>query len=357
MIISNVLYQEDVKLVAELDLDWEILNNSTILITGASGLIGSFLIDVLMMKNKKNEGNFNIVAMSRNEKKAKKRFGNYFDSNKFTFISADINEALPEIKNVNFIIHAASNTHPLSYSNDPIGTIMTNISGTFNILNLAKKCKTKRTLFTSSVEVYGENRGDVEMFDEEYCGYIDCNTLRAGYPESKRTGESLCQAFIKKYDLDIVIARLSRTYGPTMLNSDSKAISQFIKNAVNKEDIVLKSDGMQYYSYNYVADSASGILNILLKGKNGEAYNISDDRSNVKLKDLAILISKKADRKVIFKMPENNEAVGYSKATKALMNSKKLKSLGWKASYEISGGVDRTIDILVSENSEKLKQL
>ena len=117
-----------------------------------------------------------------------------------------------------------------------------------------------RCVFASSNEIYGENRGDIEKFPESYCGYINCNTLRAGYPESKRCGEALCQAYIQQKGLDIVIPRLTRSYGPTLLKSDTKALSQFLRKALLGEDIVLKSAGTQYYSYLYVADSVSGLL-------------------------------------------------------------------------------------------------
>ena len=144
---------------------------------------------------------------------------------------------------VDYVIHLASNTHPLQYSLDPIGTITTNVFGTYNTLEFAKKQHAVRYAFASSNEIYGENRGDKELFDESYCGYIDSNTLRAGYPESKRCSEALCQAFNKQENIDVVIPRLTRSYGPTMLMSDTKAISQFIKKALANEDIVLKSEG------------------------------------------------------------------------------------------------------------------
>lgn len=147
------------------------------------------------------------------------------------FIYCDINNSVAdlELPAADYIIHAASNTHPVAYAGDPVGTIAANVIGTDNLLKWASAVKCKRFVFLSSVEVYGENRGDTDKFAEDYMGYIDCNTLRAGYPESKRTGEALCQAYRKQDGMDIVIPRLSRAYGPTMLASDTKAISQFIK--------------------------------------------------------------------------------------------------------------------------------
>jgi nucleoside-diphosphate-sugar epimerase len=341
-LLENELYKDDIGYITNLELPWDKIQNKTILISGASGMIGSCMIDALMNK----DINIKIIALGRDEEKAKGRFYKYWDCNNFQFIKCDITGSIEDIGKVDFVVHAASNTHPQQYAIDPIGTITTNIIGTNNLLNYSVKNKVERFLFASSVEVYGENRGDIEKFDESYCGYIDCNTLRAGYPEGKRAGEALCQAFIKQEGVDIVIPRLSRIYGPTMLMSDSKAIAQFIKKGVAKEDIVLKSEGTQFYSYNYVADAVSAFLTVLLKGECGEAYNIADDNSNIALKDIAKIISEFIGKKVVFEYPDETESAGYSKATKAILDSTKLQSLGWKSKYDIESGLRRTVDIL-----------
>lgn len=345
---THPLYKQDIEYVAGLSLPWEKLSNTSFLISGASGLIGKFLIDVLMYKNNTVDLKCHIIAIGRNTEKAKSRFAVYWENPLFTFVAADINTLeFSNLPKPNYILHAASNTHPLQYATDPIGTITTNLLGTYNLLNLAVKSHTKRMLFASSVEIYGENRGDTELFKEDYCGYIDCNTVRAGYPESKRAGESLCQAFIKQYGLDIVIPRLSRTYGPTMQLTDSKANAQFIKKAIAKENIVLKSQGTQFYSYSYVADAVSGLLYCLFYGKTGEAYNIADEKSNISLRDLAQLLADMAHTQVIFEIPDNTEIAGYSKATKAVLDSTKLQKLGWHSHYDIHAGVLHTLQILV----------
>ncbi len=345
---DNPLYLEDVAGVANLNLPWEQMENQTILITGASGMIGSFLIDVLMHRNQKYGMNCKIIAVGRNEVRAKERFCAYWDEGAFRFLSHDINEPIldSEVSHVDYMIHAASNTHPVAYASDPIGTVTANMIGTDHLLAFAADHQCRRFLFLSSVEIYGENRGDVEYFQEDYCGYINCNTLRAGYPESKRCGEALCQAYKKQKNMDVVIARLARTYGPTMLESDTKAISQFLKKGIAKEDIVLKSEGTQLYSYTYVADAISGILTVLLKGKSGEAYNIADKESDIMLKDLAAIIANIAGTKVVFELPDVAEAAGYSKATKAIMGAEKIGALGWQAAYHIAQGITRTCSIL-----------
>lgn len=347
-VYENTLYREDVKGVADLDLPWDKLQDNSIMVSGATGLIGSFLCGVIMLKNQ--EGlNCQVYALGRTEAKAHDRFAYCWDDTLFHYVKYDVNEPLEtdQIQRIGYVLHLASNTHPMAYSTDPIGTITANVIGLKNMLDFCVEHHADRFAFASSNEIYGENRGDVEKFDEDYCGYINCNTMRAGYPESKRCGEALCQAYIKQKNLDVVIPRLTRSYGPTLLKTDTKALSQFLHKAVAGEDIVLKSAGTQYYSYTYVADAVSGLLTVLLKGKTGEAYNISDEASDIRLKDLAVIIAGSVGRKVIFEIPDATEAAGYSKATKARLDSKKINTeLRWKAKYGIKEGLERTIAVL-----------
>ncbi len=334
----------DIQRIVTLDLPWEKLKNKTLLISGASGLLGKFLIDVLMAKNKTDNLNCKVVAVCRNEEKARVRLADAFATGAISIFAHDVTQPFDTFsQKVDYILHLASNTHPIAYSTDPIGTITTNILGTKNLLDLAKTVQAERMLLASSVEIYGENRGDVELFDETYCGYINCNTMRAGYPESKRCSEALCQAYIKQAGLDVVIARLARIYGPTMLMEDSKALSQFIKKGIAGEDIVLKSAGSQFYSYVYVADATSALLTILLKGVCGEAYNVADAAGDVTLKELAETIAQVSGTQVKFEMPNAIEQAGYSTATKARLDGSKLKNLDWLMQYDVVSGIRKTI--------------
>ena len=340
------LYDQELQKLNNRPLPWEKLSGKTIMISGATGMIGKCLIDLLMLHNKSEKAPIHVIALSRNEARARERFGTYWDNDCFKYLSCDVNEEVPECGPVDYVIHAASNTHPMQYSDDPIGTIASNVIGTKNLLDYAVSHGALHFCFVSSVEVYGENRGDTEKYDEKYLGYIDCNTLRAGYPESKRLGETLCNAYSQTYGLAFTIPRLSRVYGPTMMPSDTKAISQFIRKAAAGDNIVLKSEGNQKYSYTFVTDAVSGILYTMLMGRPGEAYNVADEKSDITLKALAEILSRIAGTQVIFELPDEKERRGYSTATKAMLNADKLKELGWTPEVSMEEGLKCTVEAL-----------
>lgn len=319
-------------------------NNKRILVSGARGMLGSMFIDAMMLLNRKYGSNIKIYAVTRNKKLAEERFIRHIDDNHFNIFFADINKDKIKIdEDIDFVVHGASNTHPFLYSGKPIETILTNVAGTNNLVEFAVKHRCKRFLFLSSVEVYGENRGDCEKFKEDYCGYINSNTMRAGYPESKRTGETLCQAYIKEYGLDSVILRLARCYGPGILQNDSKALSQFIHRAKEKRDIILKSEGKQEFSYVYQADVVDAMCYFLQFGISGECYNVTGKDSDVSLKDLAEKIADMSGVLVKYELPDKNEAAGYSMATKAVLDGRKAETIGWTAVYPIWEGIKRSL--------------
>lgn len=349
-LIENRQYIEMINRLYEDFPDWGGLDGKTVLLSGASGMIGRLLTDAIMLRNRSVEKPCRLIALGRSREAAEKRFPLWMGSPDFTFLAHDICEPLPSLPwKPDYFIHAASTTHPLAYASEPINTILANILGTRNLLEAASEQKGSRFLLLSSVEVYGENRGDTEYFQEDYCGYLDCNTLRAGYPEGKRVSEAMCQAYIKEKGVDAVIIRLPRCYGPTMRMSDTKAIAQFIKKAVAGEDIVLKSKGDQFYSYAFTADAVLGLLYVLTGGTRGEAYNLADSGSDITLRELAELAAGTAGSKVVFELPSETEQAGYSTATRAVMRGDKLKALGWRPQYDIKSGIKLTTGMLRNE--------
>lgn len=323
---------------------------SEVLITGAAGLIGNYIADLLM-----NAGGVSVTAVDRDGMRMEERFACYRREERFTPVVCDINDfsavqGIFESKKIDYVIHAASNTSPIDYAQKPVDTVCTNVLGTHNLLECCKKYGVKRFMFCSSVEAYGAGDESVDEFDETYSGYVDCNTVRAGYPSAKRAAEAMCNAYQSQYGVDFVTVRIGRIYGATVIRDDTKAPTQFIMNAVKNEDIVLKSPGTQEYSFGYVGDCVSAMLFVLAKGESGNAYNVADPNSRVFLKDFAKAAADSVGKSVIFRLSESLGSSGYSKVTKAVLNTDKLLSLGWRPLHGYEDGVKRTVEYLAVNN-------
>lgn len=331
-------YEEDIKLTASLNLPWNILNGCNILITGATGLIGSCLVEVLMAKDNRD---YHVYAAGRNENRARLRFGKYFDDERFHFIRYDVMTPLNSSIPFQYIIHAASNASPNFFVSNPVEVIKANIDGVAHLLDYGIKHSLRRFLFVSSGEVYGE--GDGRFFVEDYSGYVDCNRPRSCYPSSKRAAETLCAAYGQEYDIDYVTIRPSHTYGPNFTGEDNRVYAQFIRNVLKGEDIVLKSRGDQLRSWCYVVDCVSALLHVLLKGHRGVAYNVADNDSNISIRDLAEMIADISSRNVVWDMPSEQEVVGFNPISKSVFSTQKLIDLGWSINGTMREKMERTI--------------
>ena len=294
-----------------------------VLITGATGLIGSRLAEKMLEAN-----DCNVYAAGRNMERAMKRFAAFANNPHFHFVQYDVTAPLQCDISFDYIIHAASNASPNFFAEKPVEVMMSNLLGVKNLLDYGKSHGLKRFLYVSSGEVYGE--GDGRVFTEDYQGYVDINSPRSCYPSSKRATETLCAAYGKEYGIDFVIARPCHTYGPGFTEQDNRVYAQFIRNVLNSEDIIMKSTGSQMRSWLYVDDCVEGLLTILRKGASGEAYNIADASSNISIRQLAEMIADIAGRQVIIDMPSDAEKAGYNPVTKSVFSTQKLEVLGWK---------------------------
>ena len=323
-------YRQDLdKVVQQLNVPQE----GNILITGATGLIGSCLVDLLM-----RHSFCHIYAMGRNSQRAEQRFADYWQQPRFHFIRHDICQSLECTENFHYIIHAASNASPNFFQQSPVEVMKSNLDGLCHLVEYGLSHHMQRMLYVSSGEVYGE--GDGSVFSEQSSGYIDILSPRACYPSSKRAAETLCASYCQEYGAQIVIARPCHTYGPYFTESDNRVYAQFIRNILNDEDIVMKSRGEQFRSWLYVVDCAVAMLLLLTKGNSGEAYNVANEESNITIRQLAEEIAKIGNKKVVFDLAENGNT---TPITKAVFSTEKLNQLGWKPLFSIEEGLAHTI--------------
>lgn len=335
-------YWDDVEHVVNCAPDITALSGKRILITGASGMIGSAVADILFYLNCHRGYEISIFLAGRYEEKIIKRFKPYENGKDYVFIKYDATEDMSLELCVDYIIHGASNADPKSYVEYPVETMLANLVGTNALLRCIKDNIKTRLLYISSSEVYGRKLENRPYKEEDY-GYIDIMSPRACYPSSKRAAETLCIAYSAQYGADTVIVRPGHIYGPSILETDSRASAQFTRNALKCQDIVMKSKGNQMRSYCYVLDCAMGILIVLLKGKCGEAYNISNKNSIATIRDVAETLAKCVGTHVIFENPEDEEIQGYNLMDNSSLDAEKLETLGWIPCFDLEQGIYKTI--------------
>ena len=335
--------------MAELNLPWSSLKNANILLTGGNGLIISSLIDALISIDKVLDLNMSLYVLCRNEQKAKTRFADYIDSDRFHLIIQDVSMPLSMNVDFKFIFHAASAAHPGAFNSTPVDVMKANFIGTLNLLEYSIKYTDTRFIFVSSSEVYGENEAGIDIFTEDINGNVDYTKFRSCYPESKRASETLCMSFKQQYGSDVVIVRPAYIYGKDIIDTNTRADVYFLRQVLNHQDIVMYSPGSQIRSYCYVNDCISGMLYAALLGDSGEIYNIGDKNCVVTLKEYAQMLADIGGVSLRYEPQTAPEGVVFLKTTKCVLDTTKLEKLGWRVRYTLQEGIQ---DMLFSESNE-----
>ena len=341
ILFSNNVVRKDIEEISAEFTFWNKFNNQTILITGANGHIASYIAYTFAFQIINRGLNAKLLLLSRNFDKLKKRFGHLISPN-IKLIVHDISEELDFNEHIDFIYHFAGNASPYYIKTDPVGIMRANIIGTMNVAELARTNGSK-IIFSSSREVYGQTEG-LALLKEEDFGKVELLDARSCYPESKRAAEAILNSYRLQYNVPFVIARIAHCYGPEMkIGNDGRVMQDFISNAVNNEDIIIKSDGQALRAFCYITDVISCLLILSINGVIGEAYNISNEDEEITIAELANKIASITGNINVQLKGSDSDSSLYCSYKRVGLNCSKAKRLGWNPRIGLESGLTKTI--------------
>ena len=343
------IYAKDVvksdldKLIAR-DIPFEKLKNKTVLVTGATGMLAGYFTMTLMHLNIVKNYNIKVLALARTGDKPEEKFSGFLNDPNFVILEQDVCEPINYDGDINYIFHAAGPASPYFIKNFPTTVISANTQGTVNILELARTKNVENIIYPSTREVYGEVK-DTELIKETDMGTFDPMDARSCYPESKRMAETILKSYLVEFGVPFTVMRIAHSYGPGMIiGNDGRVMSDFITNAVNRTDIVMKSEGLAERAFCYVTDAVAALFTVMLKGKIGEAYNLANETEPMAIRDVAQLIADsfpERNIKVVFEI--ESDTSGYCNYKRVGLDTTKLEALGWKPEISLKEGLVNTV--------------
>lgn len=341
-----IILEQDLQKISKADLPWDVFANKTFLITGANGFLPAYMIETLLYLNDTCRLGVNIIGLVRNKDRAEARFKPYLHRDDFQLKVQDVAQPLKHQGKIDYIIHAASQASPKYYGADPVGTLSANILGTHHLLELAREHEVESFFYFSSGEVYGELKEEQIPIKENFYGYLDPLQVRSCYAESKRMAENMIISFAHQFGVKVKIVRPFHTYGPGLRLDDGRVYADFVADIIHNRDLELRGDGLAVRSFCYLADATLGFFTVLLKGQNGEAYNVGNPGCSLSVIDLANCLTKlfkEKNLKVIQKTRPDQAGYIGSKVPVNCPDITKIAGLGWAPSVSITEGFARTV--------------
>ncbi len=322
--------QRDIDIIFKSPIEWECFRNKTVLVTGATGRLGMYIVEALNKADIDWNLNMTIIALARSAKKLKQVFGESLNLPNIHTLVQDITQKICWENEINYIFHTAGAASPMDFTDNPVGTLWGHIQGTRNVLELAREKKAEKVMYMSTVEVYGEWKSE-EGIKEDDMGVMRCDNARACYPEAKRMCETMFASYEAQYGIPYVGVRLCHTFGPGISLNDGRAFAEFIKNVVEGKDIVLQTDGSAARTYTYAADAIGAVLLAFTKGKE-HWYNIANLNNLISIRELAELIAGLDPNKKVKVIYANDggQKLKYLPFKLGIMNVDRITGLGWK---------------------------
>jgi nucleoside-diphosphate-sugar epimerase len=339
MDFAQIINSDNNEICSDENIPWDRFHGTAVLVTGATGVIGSAVVRALAYASKTRSLDINIIAVARDSSKVI-----VLGDAGYEFLSLDLRNPLIINNDIDYIIHCAGIRRSKDLVSKPVDVIETSVLSTLNLLNHAKDRHIKGMVFVSSMEVYGETSPKLLNVTESDLGYVDLENVRSCYPESRRMCENICNSFHAQYDIPVNSARLSQTFGAGQSFDDPIAAIQFGKEAFSGNDIILHTEGRSMSNFCYISDAVRALLTVLTKGESGTSYNVANPDASLSIRRFAETIAHKVcDDKIRVKIevPEDIKKLGYAKDSRAVLNVDKLLSLGWKPAFGIEDMYNR----------------
>ncbi len=353
---QHPLFAEDMNTIYKTRESWHEFDHATIYITGATGMLASYLVYYLIWLREDKGIDLHIILNVRNVKKKQELYGDYLNMDWFHVINDDVCEVdydTDKFANVDYIVHAASYASAKHFGTYPVETILPNVVGTNRMLNYCRTHQVRGMVYLSSTAVYGMEN-ERTLLDEQQASILNLNSTGNFYGISKYCGEALCKAYALEYYVRTMSVRIAHSYGPTMdTESDIRVFSEFVKDIIQERDIVIMSDGKASRFFCYASDCISGILTVLLDGQMGESYNLGNPNEKYTIRELAeVLASLDAAKNTHIKYAhrEMNAYAPPTCSSECLIDVSKLEALGWKCKVDVKNGFERTIKIIKNLN-------
>lgn len=337
-----MIQKRDADIILNNPANWEKLKDTTVLVTGATGRLGIYIVGALLEANRRWGLNIKIVALARNKEKIHKAYGSGIES--LEILEQDITEKICWDGNVDYIFHTAGLASPDDFTHRPTNTLWGHVQGTKNVLDLAKEKHTRKILYVSTVEVYGTWKSEEGICETDMGPLIHTNS-RACYPEAKRLCETMLACYKAEFGVDYAVVRMSHTFGPGISLYDGRAFAEFIRDVVEGKNIVLQSDGSAVRTYTYVADAVGAMFLALLNG-NETYYNVAAEENQISIRDLAELIASMDPNhkvKVEYAAPVGEKLL-YLPFKLGILNSSRMKALGWKVQVDLEHAFQWTLE-------------
>lgn len=351
--IVNQIVQQDVHEMMAECLDWERLRGKSVLITGAYSMLGTYLAYLMLSLNQEKNLGIEVFLLGRKEDTLRSRFNDFSDDAHCHLLIHDVIDPIL-VDRADYIFHFAGNCSPYYICNEPVDILRTNLIGTFNVMELARRCHSERVIIASTREVYGDvtkltvfdplKSGAGASVEEKTFGSLDPMDNRSCYPESKRAEESIARSYYVQYGVPFNSIRMAHIYGPGMkTEQDGRVMSDFICDAIHGRDIVLHSDGSAERAFCYLTDAIIGILYVAFKGELGEAYNLSNESESLSIREVAQKVCNASPHDIHVWFEDLGNRAGYCQYTRVALDNHKIQRLGFIPRVKLDDGIRRTL--------------